>query len=71
VKAGSWSAKHLDPMEDFLRSVKPMPAVFDKEYVKRLDGPNVKTGVQQVRAGGAAAGGHPTLQGGQRLRSGW
>jgi myo-inositol-1-phosphate synthase len=44
VKAGVLDAKHLDPMEDFLRSVKPMRAVFDKEYVRRLDGENVKTG---------------------------
>ncbi len=40
--AGVLDRDHLDPIEDFLRSVKPMPAVFDKEYVKRLDGPNVK-----------------------------
>ena len=35
--------RHLDPIRDFLRSVVPMPAVFDKDYVKRLDGPNRKT----------------------------
>ncbi len=35
--------EHLDPIKDELSAVKPMPAVFDKEYVKRLDGPNVKT----------------------------
>ncbi|MFW6199538.1 MAG: inositol-3-phosphate synthase [Gemmatimonadota bacterium] len=40
--AGVLERDHLDPIEDFLRSVKPMPAAFDKEYVKRLDGPNVK-----------------------------
>ena len=34
--------RHLDPIRDFLRSVVPMPAVFDKDYVKRLDGPNRK-----------------------------
>jgi myo-inositol-1-phosphate synthase len=44
VKAGVLDRHHLDAMEDFLRSVKPMPAVFDKEYVRRLDGPNVKKG---------------------------
>ncbi len=44
VNAGVLERHHLDPMEDFLRSVKPMPAVFDKDYVRRLDGPNVKTG---------------------------
>ncbi len=44
LNAGVLERHHLDPMEDFLRSVKPMPAVFDKEYVRRLDGPNVKKG---------------------------
>lgn len=36
--------KHEDiaPLADFLRTIKPMPAVFDRDYVKRLDGPNVK-----------------------------
>jgi myo-inositol-1-phosphate synthase len=47
VNAGVLERHHLDPMEDFLRSVKPMPAVFDKEYVRRLDGPNVKTGANR------------------------
>ncbi len=47
VKAGVLDRHHLDPMEDFLRSVKPMPAVFDTEYVRRLDGPNVKKGASR------------------------
>jgi myo-inositol-1-phosphate synthase len=34
----------LAPLEDFLHSIEPMSAVFSKEYVKRLDGPNVKQG---------------------------
>ncbi|NNF27856.1 MAG: inositol-3-phosphate synthase [Gemmatimonadetes bacterium] len=38
---------HLDPIRGFLESVKPMPAVFDKSYVKRLDGPNVKKGANK------------------------
>ena len=33
---------HLDPMEEFLTGIKPMPAVFDPQYVKKLDGPNKK-----------------------------
>ena len=41
-------AKHLDPIRDALRSVKPMPAVFDTAYVKRLDGPNRKTGANRM-----------------------
>src|SRR3954468_16708595 len=36
--------EHVEPIKDFLESIKPMPAVFDQYYVKRLDPPNVKTG---------------------------
>ncbi len=36
--------RHLDPIKDFLASIKPMPAVFDTDYVKKLDGPNKKSG---------------------------
>jgi myo-inositol-1-phosphate synthase len=43
-KAGVLSDKHIDPIADFLEAIKPMPAVFDKNYVKKLDGTNVKTG---------------------------
>ncbi|GMR13907.1 MAG: inositol-3-phosphate synthase [Gemmatimonadota bacterium] len=41
--SGVLSREHLDPIKEELSAVKPMSAVFDKEYVKRLDGPNVKT----------------------------
>jgi myo-inositol-1-phosphate synthase len=34
----------VDPIKDFLEGIKPMPAVFDQAYVKRLEGSNVKTG---------------------------
>ena len=34
--------EHIEPIADFLKSISPMPAVFDNYYVKRLDGPNVK-----------------------------
>lgn len=40
--------KHLDPIEDFLSSIKPMKAVFDTDYVKKLDGPNVKEGANKL-----------------------
>ncbi len=33
---------HLDPIKDFLSSIKPMPAAFSTDYVKKLNGPNVK-----------------------------
>ena len=36
--------QHLSKLEEFLRTIKPMKAAFDKSYVKRLDGPNVKSG---------------------------
>ena len=36
--------EHLEPIADFLKAIKPMPAVFDQNYVKRLEGTNVKTG---------------------------
>src|SRR4051795_10999257 len=34
----------LDQVRTDLEKIKPWPAVFDKHYVKRLDGPNVKKG---------------------------
>ncbi len=46
--AGVLDRRHLDPLEDFLRSVKPMPAVFHKDYVRRLDGNNVKSGATKM-----------------------
>lgn len=36
--------EHVEPIADFLKGIKPMPAVFDQHYVKRLSGPNVKQG---------------------------
>ncbi|MCH7489402.1 MAG: inositol-3-phosphate synthase [Gemmatimonadetes bacterium] len=41
---GVLNAEHVEPIADFLRSVRPMPAVFDQQYVKRLEGTNVKSG---------------------------
>ncbi len=34
--------EHVEPIADFLKSIKPMPAVFDPGYVKRIKGTNVK-----------------------------
>jgi myo-inositol-1-phosphate synthase len=42
--AGVLEAPLLDQIKEELAAVKPMPAVFDRQYVKRLDGPNVKKG---------------------------
>ncbi|MCH7715249.1 MAG: inositol-3-phosphate synthase [Gemmatimonadetes bacterium] len=41
---GVLDAEHVEPIADFLRSLRPMPAVFDQQYVKRLQGTNVKSG---------------------------
>jgi myo-inositol-1-phosphate synthase len=34
--------RHVEPVGDALRAVRPMAAAFDPTYVKRIDGPNVK-----------------------------
>ena len=53
--AGVLDAGLLDQVRPELEAIKPWPAVFDRRYVKRLDGPNVKRGpnkmelAQQVR----------------------
>jgi myo-inositol-1-phosphate synthase len=44
VKAGVLSAADLMPLRDEMEAIRPMPAVFDRAYVRNLDGPNVKTG---------------------------
>ena len=35
--------EHLDPIKDVLEAITPMPAVFSDEYVKNLEGINVKS----------------------------
>jgi len=55
-KAGVLERELLDQIKPFLSAVKPRPAVFDRNYVKKLDGHNVKKGknkmdlAEQVRA---------------------
>jgi myo-inositol-1-phosphate synthase len=54
--AGVLEPSLLDKIKPELEAIKPMSAVFDQRYVKRLDGPNVKKGknkmdlAQQLRA---------------------
>ncbi|MDO9576722.1 MAG: inositol-3-phosphate synthase [Candidatus Cloacimonadales bacterium] len=36
------SNEHIELVKDELMAIKPMKAVFDNKYVKKLDGPNVK-----------------------------
>jgi myo-inositol-1-phosphate synthase len=42
--AGVLSKDLLDQIRPELEQIRPWPAVFDRQYVKRLDGPNVKKG---------------------------
>ena len=42
--AGVLEADLLEQIRPELEAIKPMSAVFDRRYVKRLDGPNVKKG---------------------------
>ncbi len=42
--AGVLEKDLLDQVRPELEAIKPMSAVFDRRYVKRLDGPNVKKG---------------------------
>ena len=54
--AGVLERDMLDQIKPFLQSIKPRQAVFDRNYVRKLDGPNVKRGkhkmdlAEQVRA---------------------
>src|SRR5438445_175247 len=55
-KAGVLEPHHLEPIAAFLKEIKPLPAAFDQNYVKRLHGTNVKPGktkrelAEQLRA---------------------
>jgi myo-inositol-1-phosphate synthase len=54
--AGVLEKDLLDQIRPELEAIRPWPAVFNRRYVKRLDGPNVKTGknkrdlAEQLRA---------------------
>ena len=43
-KAGVLNDRHLNQAKSFLGGIEPMPAVFDKNYVRKLDGKHVKKG---------------------------
>ena len=44
VNAGVLNREQLDQVKDEMSAIKPMPAVFEHEYVTRIDGPNIKKG---------------------------
>src|SRR5207237_4492316 len=59
AKAGVLEKELLTQIKPFLSSIKPRKAVFDRNYVRRLDGPNVKKGKNKMkwpRKGGKTLG---------------
>ncbi|MEZ4402807.1 MAG: inositol-3-phosphate synthase [Kofleriaceae bacterium] len=48
VRAGVLDTRLLDKIKDELEQVVPMPAVFEQAWVKKLTGPNVKTGTSKM-----------------------
>ncbi len=49
-KAGVLEERDLEPIKDFLSTIKPMPAAFENKYVTRINGTNVKTGTKREQA---------------------
>ncbi|MBK6313141.1 MAG: inositol-3-phosphate synthase [Blastocatellia bacterium] len=47
LHAGVLEKELLNQVKDFLRTIKPMKAVFSQDYVKRLNGTHVKTGANK------------------------
>jgi myo-inositol-1-phosphate synthase len=48
ANAGVLERDLLDQVKPFLSSIKPRPAVFDRNYVRKLDGKNVKQGKNKM-----------------------
>jgi myo-inositol-1-phosphate synthase len=50
VNAAVLNREDLDRVKDEMETIKPMAAVFDSTYVKKIDGPNKKTGTKWEKA---------------------
>ena len=48
VRAGVLDTRLLDQLKDELEAIKPMTAVFEQAYVKKLNGPNLKKGTSKM-----------------------
>jgi myo-inositol-1-phosphate synthase len=48
TRAGVLEEKLLLQLKDELEAIKPMPAVFEQQWVKKLTGPNVKKGASKM-----------------------
>jgi myo-inositol-1-phosphate synthase len=52
LKAGVLAPEHLGLVKGELEAIKPMKAVFDRKFVKNIDGPNVKQGKSKLELAG-------------------
>jgi myo-inositol-1-phosphate synthase len=50
VKAQVLERTQIDVLKNFLSGIQPMKAVFDREYIRNIDGPNVKQGTKMEKA---------------------
>jgi len=50
LRAKVLEKEHVEPLRGELSAIRPMPAVFDTAWVRRLDGPNVKKGTLREKA---------------------
>jgi myo-inositol-1-phosphate synthase len=48
TRAGVLESKLLEQLKDELSAIKPMTAVFEQAYVKKITGPNVKKGTSKM-----------------------
>ena len=48
MKAGVLTKEHLDLVKGELEKIKPMAAVFDRNFIKNISGPNVKSGKSKL-----------------------
>ena len=60
--AGVLERDLLDKVKGRLSAIQPMKAVFDHNYVKKIDGPNVKKGKNKLDLAEQTAAGHPRFQ---------
>ncbi|MBU4483825.1 inositol-3-phosphate synthase [bacterium] len=52
LKAGVLKREHIEPIKNELSKIKPLQAVFNKNFVKRLDGTHVKKGSSYMNLAG-------------------
>lgn len=49
IKADVLKSRDIDPVADELHAIKPLKALYEKEYATNIDGPNVKQGSLKER----------------------